>query len=179
MSALRGLLGGLSRLNAAICALGLWAASLAILGMAILVAVQVFFRYVLNNSLSWVEDVSLMMLAASAFLIMPYALRHSLHMGVDLLRELLPAPLRFLVEALSAVTIICLSVFLAEVSWQFTAGSSMMANAVPIKMQYIYGLMPLSFALLVPVALELAARACLAIASPEERETLAGLKEEH
>ncbi len=53
--------------------------------MALVVAVQVFFRYVLNDSLFWSEELARYMLVWLSFLGATVAAYHHLHPGVDVL----------------------------------------------------------------------------------------------
>jgi len=53
------------------------------LSMALLVAAQVFFRYVLNNSLFWSEELARYMLAWISFLGATSAYYRGVHPGVD------------------------------------------------------------------------------------------------
>ena len=160
----------LAGFNHIISMVGLWIASALIGGMAVLVVTQVFFRYVLNNSLSWAEDLSLMLLVYSAFLIIPYAYRWSLHVGIDLIVNMLPARVGFALYFLSGLAVITLAIYFIEVSWAFTIRSSIMANAVPIKMKYVYAIMPVMFTFLIPSALELQFRSLIGLIEPDDPE---------
>ncbi|KPJ76164.1 MAG: C4-dicarboxylate ABC transporter permease [Deltaproteobacteria bacterium SG8_13] len=64
------------------------------LSMALVVAMQVFFRYVLNHSLFWSEELARFMLVWLSFLGASAAYKRSLHPGVDILTSRLSAPLR-------------------------------------------------------------------------------------
>lgn len=141
-------------LNKAICSVTLYAAALSILVISVVIMAQVFFRYVLNNSLSWAEDASLMLMVSSAFLVMPYAMREGLHISVDVLLDLLPDQARAAVALIIDLLILLLTIYAIMVSWRFAWSTSMMANAVPIRMSWIYAVMPVCFALSVPVLLE-------------------------
>lgn len=55
------------------------------LSMALLVALQVFFRYVLNHSLFWSEELARFMLVWLSFLGASTAYKRGVHPGVDLL----------------------------------------------------------------------------------------------
>ena len=55
------------------------------LSMALVVALQVFFRYVLNHSLFWSEELARFMLVWLSFLGASTAYKRGLHPGVDLL----------------------------------------------------------------------------------------------
>lgn len=58
--------------------------------MALLVAVQVFFRYVLNSSLFWSEELARYMLVWLSFFGATVAYYRNLHPGVDTLNTMLP-----------------------------------------------------------------------------------------
>jgi len=59
-------------------------------GMAAVVAVQVFCRYVLNHSLFWSEELARYLLVWLTFLGASAAYRRRLHPGVDFFHRLLP-----------------------------------------------------------------------------------------
>jgi TRAP-type C4-dicarboxylate transport system permease small subunit len=62
--------------------------------MALVVALQVFFRYVLNNSLFWSEELGRMFLVWLTFLGATVAYKRKAHVGVDLLAASVPGPVR-------------------------------------------------------------------------------------
>lgn len=60
------------------------------LSMALIVVVQVFFRYVLNHSLFWSEELARYLLVWLTFLGASVAYRRELHPGIDVLVVRLP-----------------------------------------------------------------------------------------
>lgn len=62
--------------------------------MALVVALQVFFRYVLNHSLFWSEELARFMLVWLSFLGASTAYKRGLHPGVDVLTARLAPSLR-------------------------------------------------------------------------------------
>ena len=62
--------------------------------MAVLVAVQVFFRYVLNQSLFWSEELARYLLVWLTFLGASCAYHRHAHPGVDILYNRMPPALR-------------------------------------------------------------------------------------
>jgi len=64
------------------------------LAMALTVATQVFFRYVLNQSLFWSEELARFMLVWLTFLGASVAYKRRAHPGVDILTRRLSPPLR-------------------------------------------------------------------------------------
>ncbi|MCG8636627.1 MAG: TRAP transporter small permease [Desulfobacterales bacterium] len=70
------------RIQTLVCAMGI--------SMALIVAVQVFCRYVLNHSLFWSEEVARLILVWLTFLGATVAYYHKAHPGVDGLYRRLP-----------------------------------------------------------------------------------------
>ena len=64
------------------------------LTMTLVVAVQVFFRYVLNQSLFWSEELARFLLVWLSFLGASVAYRRKAHPGVDVLSSRMPDSLR-------------------------------------------------------------------------------------
>jgi TRAP-type C4-dicarboxylate transport system permease small subunit len=62
--------------------------------MTVAVAVQVFFRYVLNQSLFWSEELARYLLVWLSFLGASVAYRRKAHPGIDILYAKLPASIR-------------------------------------------------------------------------------------
>ena len=71
------------------------------LSMTVIVAVQVFFRYGLNQSLFWSEELARYLLVWLSFLGASVAYRHKAHPGINLLQAKMPATL----QRLSAITV--------------------------------------------------------------------------
>lgn len=64
-----------------------WVVMAAMTVLTVVVTVQVFFRYVLNESLDWGWDVPRLCFIVAILLAIPLALGRNLHVGVDLLVE--------------------------------------------------------------------------------------------
>jgi TRAP-type C4-dicarboxylate transport system permease small subunit len=71
------------------------------LSMTVVVAVQVFFRYGLNQSLFWSEELARYLLVWLSFLGASVAYRRKAHPGIDILQAKMPAVL----QRLSAITV--------------------------------------------------------------------------
>jgi TRAP-type C4-dicarboxylate transport system permease small subunit len=79
------------------------------LAMTVVVAAQVFFRYGLNASLFWSEELARYLLVWLTFLGASTAFRRGAHPGIDLFSTRLPAPLQRIARRL--VQAVCLAVF--------------------------------------------------------------------
>lgn len=70
------------------------AACLLVFAIMILIVVAVFYRYVLENPISWVLDITTFMLVFVFFLAIAPALESGSHIEVDLFDPLIPRPAR-------------------------------------------------------------------------------------
>ena len=159
MSALRLLAELLARINVPIGRVGLFAGSVLVAGMTLVVIAGVFFRYVLNNSLTFVEDVALIMMVTTAFLIAPLAYRTGGNVAIEMLVEALPRIGTRLIRIVINLLVLWLvyryffeSLKLVERGW------GIRVNTVPIPWAIPYMVVPFSFAALALVSIELLAR---------------------
>ncbi|TFG90349.1 MAG: TRAP transporter small permease, partial [Candidatus Atribacteria bacterium] len=65
------------------------------------VTLGVFFRYVLNNSLSWTEEVARYLMIWFAYIGMALAFRDESHVNVNALVDLFPLSIRHLIKTIS------------------------------------------------------------------------------
>lgn len=75
--------------------------------MVIVVGIQVFFRYVLNDSLFWSEELGRLILVQLSFFGATVAYKRGAHLGTGFLVERLPSALQKAVEAF----VLCVSLF--------------------------------------------------------------------
>ncbi len=91
------------------------------LSMAVLVAVQVFFRYALNHSLFWSEELARYLLVWLTFLGATVAYYRGLHPGVNVLTSRLPQKGKFLcrliVFIISGALFVVMIISGAQFSW--------------------------------------------------------------
>ncbi|MET0289635.1 MAG: TRAP transporter small permease [Pseudoxanthomonas sp.] len=85
----------------------------ALLGLVVVQGWQVFTRYVLNDSPSWTEPVTLLLLSTAMSLGAAAGVHENRHFGFFLLAQSLPTWARRTTEAVSAATILALGVVLA------------------------------------------------------------------
>jgi TRAP-type C4-dicarboxylate transport system permease small subunit len=93
--------------------------------MAVLVFANVVMRYVFNQSIFWVEEFTQIQMIWVAYLGAGLALREGRHVAVDMLQDLLPAPLRKTVRvciaasiALFLLTLLVLGMQIALFTWE-------------------------------------------------------------
>ena len=115
---------------------------LTLLSCCLLAVVQVFFRYVLNNSLPWPEEVARLGFVWVVFLGMALAIHRDAHLRIDLIDKLsaplgaaFPVALRVVFVAASCAALVHHGLELASRSMGSTP-----ALTIPIK--YLYGAVP-------------------------------------
>jgi TRAP-type C4-dicarboxylate transport system permease small subunit len=159
MNALAALARGLGRINSLAGTAGVRAGSAMIAIMTLLVIAGVFFRYVLNNSLTWVEDVSLILMVTTAFLIAPYAYRTGGNVAIEMFVESLPRlATRALRIFINLLVLWLIYRYFFESLKLVERGWGIRVNTVPIPWAIPYLVVPVSFAALALVAVELLAR---------------------
>lgn len=143
-----------NRVNLEVCRV---AAILLTAAIAIIVALGVFFRYVLNDSLSWAEELSKFCMLWLAFIGSPIALRFGNHIAIELLPSALPRRLGETVRALVMVLVIAFLTLLVWKSWAFAwNGWSQTAIAIgDISMFWIFVSIPVGAASMWLVAVQL------------------------
>ena len=92
---------GLNRMFSALAALTMAVAGLCLCGMVLVLAWQVFGRYVLNDSPGWTEPAALTLMSVAALFGAAIAVRRETHFSFPTLVEKSPAPVRAALKALS------------------------------------------------------------------------------
>jgi len=80
----------LSFINRPLLVLGRWLAATLMGLMVVVILIQVFFRYGLNNALPWTEELARFMMLWMVSLMAPTAFRHGGLISIETLRRLLP-----------------------------------------------------------------------------------------
>jgi TRAP-type C4-dicarboxylate transport system permease small subunit len=62
----------------------LFMAKLFLLAMVIIICIQVFFRYVLNQSISWSEEISMLLMVMFGFISIAIGVQKGLHLNISL-----------------------------------------------------------------------------------------------
>ena len=96
--------GGLARLARAldaVAAITLYLAAFGLALMTVLVAWQVYSRYVLDDSPNWTEATSILVMSWFIFLGAAVGVRENFHMGFDVLLYVLPAGAKVWLRAIS------------------------------------------------------------------------------
>ena len=164
----------LQNINTFILRIGRQLAWIAILLMVIVIIIQVFFRYVLNNALPWPDEVARFLMLWMTGLIAPSAYRWGGFVSIDMLQRFLPKILSNILVFL--ILIISLTVLLIgfemglkhiNAGWIFSSSSIKIPYSLlggkteAMKLAWMYMSLPIGIFLLISVNIELILRTIL------------------
>ena len=161
----------LEKINTFFLRIGRQFAWIAIFLMVIVILVQVFFRYVLNNALPWPDEVARFLMLWMTGLIAPSAYRWGGFVSIDLLERFLPK----LISTLLTLFLLIVSLFVLVIGlelgfkhinagWIFNSSSIKIpfnligGKAEPIKLAWMYMSLPVGIIFLIAVNIELILR---------------------
>lgn len=122
MTAVLALCNGLGRVNGPTLAAGRWIGAACLGLMVVVILLQVFFRYVLNNALPWPEEASRFLMLWSTALMAPTAFRRGGFVAIGMVIRLLPRTVATVLSVmLLATTILVLWVALT-IGWSEVTG---------------------------------------------------------
>ena len=118
--------------------------------------VQVFYRYVLNNALSWSEEASLWMMVWITFVIMPVAYHKGLNISMMFFRDMLKKNrLEFIIRCLFHAIVIVIALVCLDQAWQmYKGGHRLELPALEVSKAWVYMIMPPAWILLILAVIE-------------------------
>jgi TRAP-type C4-dicarboxylate transport system permease small subunit len=157
---LAALIGALAALNAPLAAVCRLATVGLLAAIALVVAIGVFWRYVLGDALSWYEEIAKILMLWLTFVAAPLALPAGGHVAVEILPGALPRRAR---HALVAATLAVVAVLAGWLVWYGAAfawnGRLQVSPTVgEISMTWIFASMPVGALLILLTAVELTLR---------------------
>jgi tripartite ATP-independent transporter DctM subunit len=127
--------------------------------MTVLVTIQVFARYVLNDTPPWSEELCRYLFVWASFLGACLAMGRAAHLGVDSLVVRLPAPVR---EALRHAVTALVALFAGMLVWQGAALVPAMATqrspSMGISLMYVFAAIPVAGAIMLALQIRELAR---------------------
>ena len=158
----------LGKINEWICLAARNSAGLLLMAMTVIVLTQIVFRYVLNDSLIWTEEVSKTMMVWAAFLVAPWAYRYSANVSIEMFANELPDALRKLLALfLNVLVVWIIIVFWRESFGMVERGFTIRTASLPIQVGWFFLVVPFAFAAALLVGVELMIRDVLALIFPD------------
>lgn len=109
--------------------------------MSIIIVVQVFFRYVLQNSLQWSEEIARYMFIWLIYIGIAYGVKLDKHIAVDAVYSFLPKKVKPFYALIGYVIFFIFAVIVVYYGVAVTANiaaSGQISNGAHVPMQYVY-----------------------------------------
>ena len=117
---------------------------------------QVIFRYILNNSLIWSEELTRYSIIWTVFIAAPVALVRKIHINVDVIFNRLPTKIRILTECFINLGVLFFTVVLLIYGIKLTGKTlATPSPSMAIPMGYVYLSIPFGSLFLLWFALEM------------------------
>jgi TRAP-type C4-dicarboxylate transport system permease small subunit len=120
---MKSALDALSRLLNVFSKTALWISGVGMVAMTAAVAWQVWGRFVLNDTPSWTEPLSLFLMMWFILLASAVGVRERFHLGLDLIRDIVPEPVRVAMDIASFVIVGAFGVAMAWYGWELVDGT--------------------------------------------------------
>ena len=147
---------GLGRLNDWVCRVCTALIMFLLSAIVVILFGSVFWRYFLNDPISWSEDAALLCMIWMTLLGAPAGLRHGGHVAMEMLLYLFPHPVIKILRAVISLVILTTSVIVVYYGGPFVKQG--MARIIPsiewLNQGYAYLALPAGFALLIPICME-------------------------
>lgn len=145
----------LGRLNYHISKVAMNLAGALLAAMVAMILAQVFFRYALNDSLAWTEELAKFLMVWVACLVAPWVYREDLNVSIQMFAEALPIRLRQISELIITLLVIgiCAIFFVQSIDF-WRGGLGIYASSMPVKLAYFYSCTPFAFATVCMVGFE-------------------------
>ena len=117
----------------------------------VLITLQVIFRYVLHNSLSWSEELARYMFVWQTWIGVSYSARNGSHLRITLLRDRLPQKGKYAMELFVMLVWITFSVWMVYLGCRVVgkiSGYGQRSSALGIPMKFCYASVPVGMGLL-------------------------------
>lgn len=104
---------------------------LALSGIIILISSNVFFRFILNNPITWTEEVSLALFIWLTFIGISSGIKHNSHVGIDYFVRKMPDKIRHYIQVARLVVIFAATI-LVFVYWGAAFAIHGVAKVTPV-----------------------------------------------
>ena len=117
--------------------------------ITVIIFVQVIFRYILHNSLSWSEELTKYCMVWIVFIGTGYVLGQGAHSNMDIVLTRLPEKLRFWVNKFNSLLLVFFSYVILRYGSEFVMlGTKQKSSALKLPMNIVYLAIPIGGALL-------------------------------
>lgn len=128
------------KLQDGLCKFEEWICIVLLIAMVIVVVLQVFFRYCLNNPLTWTEELSRFIFIWLIGMGCGYCITKDDHVKVEMLVDMMPTKVQKIIGIIMDVLPLIAFAYLIPFAWKFTvAQHKIRSTALHLKYSFVYG----------------------------------------
>ena len=143
-----------------------------VLSIALIVSTSIFFRYVLNDSITWSEEIAKYLMVWMVFVGAPVAMVQSRHIAIEMFPNLFRPRIRALVFLIVNLLIVLTMAFWTYRGFTYTVGgmSQVMSSFDKIPLGVVFASIPFGSCIMMIISFQISLNQILVIIDPEKYE---------
>ena len=143
-----------------------------VLSIAIIVSTSIFFRYVLNNSITWSEEIAKYLMVWMVFVGAPVAMVQSRHIAIEIFPNLFGAKMRAFVFLIVNLLIVLCMGFWTYRGFTYTVGgmNQVMSSFDKVPLGIVFASIPFGSFIMMVISFRISLSQILVISNPEKNE---------
>ena len=143
-----------------------------VLSIALIVSTSIFFRYVLNNSITWSEEIAKYLMVWMVFVGAPVAMVQSRHIAIEMFPNLFRPRIRALIFLIVNLLIVMTMAFWTYRGFTYTVGgmSQVMSSFDKIPLGVVFASIPFGSCIMMIISFQISLNQILVIIDPEKYE---------
>ncbi len=143
-----------------------------VLSIALIVSASVFFRYVLNDSITWSEEIAKYLMVWMVFVGAPVAMVESRHIAIEMFPNLFRPRIRALIFLIVNLLIVLTMAFWTYRGFTYTVGgmSQVMSSFDKIPLGVVFASIPFGSCIMMIISFQISLNQILVIIDPEKYE---------
>ena len=143
-----------------------------VLSIALIVSTSIFFRYVLNNSITWSEEIAKYLMVWMVFVGAPVAMVQSRHIAIEIFPNLFRPRIRALIFLIVNLLIVLTMAFWTYRGFTYTVGgmSQVMSSFDKIPLGVVFASIPFGSCIMMIISFQISLNQILVIIDPEKYE---------
>ena len=143
-----------------------------VLSIALIVSASIFFRYVLNDSITWSEEIAKYLMVWMVFVGAPVAMIQSRHIAIEIFPNLFRPRIRALIFLIVNLLIVLTMAFWTYRGFTYTVGgmSQVMSSFDKIPLGVVFASIPFGSCIMMIISFQISLNQILVIIDPEKYE---------
>ena len=143
-----------------------------VLSIALIVSASVFFRYVLNDSITWSEEIAKYLMVWMVFVGAPVAMIDSRHIAIEIFPNLLGAKMRAFVFLIVNLLIVLCMGFWTYRGFTYTVGgmNQVMSSFDKVPLGIVFASIPFGSFIMMVISFRISLSQILVIINPEKND---------